>query len=238
MTATANATQTACEVAELFGQQKNAPVIGVANITGQYIFDRFVGDHDGDQTRMGIVRAMLACEVETVRKALKDAVDIAAKHGDAAKKTMQNHQTVMRLAYGACRFVPGFADANAKTGYQAMRVLARDALKQAGLKWNGEKAPTEADAEAAKFDKAQAALLADIRKDNPQRDGESIQQWEQRVRGLLASQMAEDEGKGIEAVMHKADVAALAEKVRKLCVTDDKLKDVLELLLADFDVAV
>jgi len=206
----------------------NAPraehVRGLHTITGQYLYDRFVGDHDGDTTRMGIVRyAVDNCDTDTFKKALKDMVAIAEKHGDAAKKTAQSHQTVMRLAYGAWKFASphlNMLGADDKTGYQAMRVLGKQALEKAGRKWDGSKADSKADKEAARFDKIQAHRLAEIREANPQNDGESPAAWEVRCRGLLAAELAENEGAGAEKLMARANVCELADKVKKLCGDD------------------
>lgn len=230
------ATLAACNVVELNGVVSGSQnVVGTHRVTGQYVYDLFFADQ-GEQTKMDFVRyAVDNIEVEAFKKALKDFVEIASKHSDAYKKTAQNHQTVMRLAYGAMRFVDGFRAANSKTGYQAMRVLAKDGLKQAGLKWDGSAAPTEVDAAVAQADKAQAAALAAIRKDNPQRADESPFEWENRVRGLLAANMAENSAYLAEIVASQ-EVEVLAAKVRKLC--GDDLIAVLELLLNEENVTI
>ena len=210
---------------------------GTHRVTGQYLYDTFFNDA-GEQTKMDIVRyAVDNIEVDAFKKALKDFVEVAAKHSDAYKKTAQNHQTVMRLAYGAMRFVSGFRAVNSTTGYQAMRVLAKDALKASGLKWDGTAAPTEADAAVKAADAAQAHALEQLRKDNPCREGETPFEWENRVRGLLAANIAENEAYLAE-IAAQQDIAALAAKVRKLCVDDDTLRAVLENLLNSEDMQV
>ena len=204
--------------------------LGVAKLTGQYLFERFCTD--GEQSKMDIVRWCVDhIEVAAFKTALKDMVAIAAKHSDAVKKTAQNHQSVMRTAYGAWRFAKqALSDLGGddNTGYQAMRVLGRQALKQAGVKWDGTPAPTETDAAVATMDKAQAHALAEIRKDNPARDGETPVEWEARCRGILAANMAENDAYLAE-IVEAQSVADLAAKVRKLC--GDDLKAVLEHIL-------
>lgn len=225
------ATAAIVDVVQLHGQVSGSQnVIGTHRITGQYLFDRFVGDHDGDTTRMDIVRYAIAnIDTDSFKKALKDAVEIAAKHGDAAKKTMQNHQTVMRLAYGAWKFAAPQLNqlgADDKTGYQAMRVLGKQALEKAGRKWDGSKAE-KVDKTAAAIDEASAMRLAELKRDNPKEDGESDSQYEMRVRTMLAQEMATEDG--LAAVLAAREVSVLADKVRKLCA--DQLEEVMSLVL-------
>lgn len=203
------------------------------NITGQYLYERFIADHDGDSTRMNIVRAAVSnVDTATFGKALRDAVEIAKKSGPAAEKTMRNHMTVCRIAYGALKFAQAHCNMlgiDNKTGYQQMRVLGKQALEKAGIKWDGSKAPTKQEQESAKIDKAQAVRLAEIRTENPQQDGEEPAKWEIRCRGLLAAELAEDAGKGLERLMARAAVVDLANRIENLC--GNTLKDVMQILL-------
>lgn len=220
-----------CNIAQLHGQVSGSQnVVGTHRITGQYLYDRFVGDHDGDSTRMSIVRyAVDNIDTDSFKKALKDAVEIAAKHSDAAKKTMQNHQTVMRLAYGAWKFAPAQLNqlgADEKTGYQAMRVLGKQALEKAGRKWDGSKAD-KVDKTAAAIDEASAMRLAELKRDNPIGADESATAYEMRMRTLLAQEMATEDG--LAEVLARREVSNLADKVRKLC--GDQLEDVMGLVL-------
>ena len=209
-------------------------VAGVHRVTGQYMYEMFFADK-GETTKMDFVRYCVAnIDVGSFKAALKDFVEIAAKRGDAFKKTAQNHQSVMRTAYGAWKFAAPHLNvlgADDSTGYQAMRVLGKQALEKAGRKWDGGIAPSKADKVSAQMDKAESLRLAEIRNENPQRDGESPHAWELRCRGLLAAEMAEDEGAGAERVLARLEVAELADKVRKLC--GDNLVAVLESLIND-----
>ena len=215
-------------------------VSGTARATGQYVYDLFFADK-GETTKMDFVRWCVEhVEVDAFKKCLKDFVEIAAKHSDAYKKTAQNHQSVMRTAYGAWRFARAAltaAGGGNETGYQAMRVLGKQALKDAGLKWDGTPAPTEADAAVLAADKAQASALAQIRKDNPVREGETPFEHEQRCRGILAANIAENDAYLAE-IAAQQDVADLAAKVKKLC--GDSMLDVLTHLInsGEFDVIV
>lgn len=216
-------------------------VAGVARCTGQYLYDMFFADK-GETTKMDFVRwAVANIDVGSFKTALKDMVEIAAKRGDAYKKTAQNHQSVLRTAYGSLKFAHAHLNmlgAGEDTGYQAMRVLGKQALEKAGLKWDGGKAPSKAEKMSAAMDKAEALRLSEIRSENPQREGESPAAWEIRCRGLLAAEMAEDEGKGAERVLARLEVAELADKVKKLC--GDDLQAVMQAILNDgtFDLTI
>lgn len=227
---TATATAIAVERAETFGIVTGSQqVVGAHRITGQYLYDRFMND-EGERSKMDIVRYAVAnITTEDFKGALKDFVAIAEKHGDAAKKTAQNHQTVMRIAYGAWKFASAqlnMLGADDKTGYQAMRVLGKQALEKAGRKWDGSKAE-KVDKAIAAMDEASAMRLAEIRRDHPAADGETPQQHELRCRALLAQEMSTEEG--AKAVMQKKEVTDLAAKVRKIC--GDNVVDVLNLVL-------
>lgn len=227
---TASATQMAVERAETFGIVTGSQaVVGTHRITGQYLYDRFMND-EGERSKMDIVRYAVAnITTEDFKGALKDFVAIAEKHGDATKKTAQNHQTVMRIAYGAWKFAApqlNMLGANDKTGYQAMRVLGKQALEKAGRKWDGSKAE-KVDKAIAAMDEASAMRLAEIRRDHPAEDGETPAQHELRCRALLAQEMSTEDG--AKAVMQKKEVSDLAAKVEKIC--GDNLYDVLKRLM-------
>lgn len=218
----------------------NDHVKGVARCTGQYLYDLFFADK-GEQTKMDFVRWSVAnIDTGSFKTALKDMVEIAAKRGDAFKKTAQNHQSVLRTVYGAWKYAPAYLNqlgADNTTGYQAMRVLGKQALDKAGLKWDGGKA-TKVDKAIAAMDEAQAMRLAELRRDNPKQEGESDQQHELRCRALLAQEMASEHG--VDALMKRKAVADLADKVRKMCGDTDTLQDVIQAILNDgtFDLTI
>ena len=226
------ATQAVIERIETYGEQRGSnAVTGVARMTGQYLYDTFFADK-ADQTKMDIVRwAVANVDVAGFKSALRDFVEIAAKRGDAFKKTAQNHQSVMRTAYGALKFAGQFlaeAGADKDTGYQAMRVIGKKALESAGVKWDGSKV-VKTDKDIALMDEAQAMRLAEIRRDNPPKADETAVAHEQRCRAMLATEMAEEHG--LENLVQRKKHADLADKVAKLCEDDETLASVLGQLL-------
>lgn len=219
------ATQTIVETIQLHGVVTGSQqVTGTARITGQYLYDLFFNDN-ADRTKMDIVRnAVASVEVSTFKDALKDMVGIAAKHSDAYKKTAQNHQSVMRIAYGAWRFAKdqlAELGADDKTGYQAMRVLGKQALDKAGLKWDGTKAAEKVDKAVAALDAAQGMRLAELRRDNPKGEKEEPLAYEQRIRAMLAEEMAQENG--VNEIVSRHSQSVLIEQIRTLCGDDDKL---------------
>lgn len=175
-------------------ENKLSPVTGAnpapqKQITGQYLFDSFMGTSDEQVTKMNIVRNMASqCTAEEVKKALADMVEIAhkvdVKNGVPEKDrgpkrhTAMNVRSVMQNVYGALRLAPkefaaqGYTD---KTGYQDAAVMARIALKAKGVKWNGTQLPTdESKALAAiKAEKdAKRDAMAEAADNNPQMEGE------------------------------------------------------------------
>ena len=226
------ATQAVCDVVQLHGQVTGSQqVTGVARMTGQYLYDMFFADK-ADQTKMDIVRwAVANVDVAGFKSALKDFVEIAAKRGDAFKKTAQNHQSVMRTAYGALKFAAQHlteAGADNTTGYQAMRVIGKKALESAGVKWDGSKV-VKTDKDVALMDEAQAMRLAEIKRDNPAKADETAIAYEQRVRAMLATEMAEEHG--LSNLVQRKKQADLADKVAKLCEDEETLASVVALLI-------
>ena len=209
----------------------NDSVRGVHRVTGQYMYEMFFADK-GETTKMDFVRYCVAnIDVGSFKSALKDFVEIAAKRGDAYKKTAQNHQSVMRTAYGALKFAGQFlaeAGADKDTGYQAMRVIGKKALESAGVKWDGSKV-VKNDKDVALMDEAQAMRLAEIKRDNPIKPDETAVAYEQRVRATLGAEIAEEHG--LENLVQRKKQADLADKVAKLCEDDETLAAVLGQLL-------
>lgn len=222
-------------------------VAGVARCTGQYVYDLLIGGTDAtkaDVTKMDFVRWCVAnIDTDSFKKAMKDFVEIAAKRSDAYKKTAQNHQSVLRTAYGALKFAHAqlnMLGADNSTGYQAMRVIGKKALDSAGIKWDGSKV-VKTDKDIAMMDEAQAMRLAEIRRDNPPKADETAVAHEQRCRALLATEMAEEHG--LENLVQRKKHADLADKVAKLCEDDETLASVLGQLLTrlqdkGFDVSI
>lgn len=150
------------------------------NFTAQYLYHELMEDR-GEVSKMEMVRAMVkALDVQSFKTILADFVKLAGEKGDAAKKTAQNHQTVLRLSYGAIRFAgealsaAGYTD---NTGYQVMRVMAKKALDDSGLKWDG----TPKQTEAQKQDRDEAKLEAKVVAKYPRSPGESREDWLTRI---------------------------------------------------------
>ena len=226
------ATSAVCNIVETHGQVTGSQqVTGVARMTGQYLYDTFFADK-ADQTKMDIVRwAVANVDVAGFKSALKDFVEIAAKRGEAFKKTAQNHQSVMRTAYGAMKFAGQFlteAGADKDTGYQAMRVIGKKALESAGVKWDGSKV-VKTDKDVALMDEAQAMRLAEIKRDNPIKQDETAIAYEQRMRAMLGAEIATEHG--LENLVQRKKHADLADKVAKLCEDEETLASIVGLLI-------
>lgn len=224
------------------------------NFSGQYLYDRFVANDKTEVTKLNLVRQMAsAVELADFKKSIGDMVGIAASLrdkaietakaagawnkdkpvGDVAEciakhKTAQNHQTILRVAYGAIRFAPdqlaeqGY---NENTGYQVMAVIARKALAAAGLKWDGTKQLTATQADKRAQSAAEEKALSKVMKDTPREDGESMGKYLARVEKQVDAQVAKD-----RAEAETKQINDLVRKVREQC--GGLLDDVLERLLA------
>lgn len=187
-------------------------------ITGQWFYENFVQSGEEQITKMGIVRELAKqASFDDVKKALKDAVEIAHKHDIAAgipekvrgvkRQSAMNARTVMQNAFGALRLAEselidlGYTD---KTGYQDMRVLAKQALDKRGVKWDGTKVADASAKEVAKMardQKAETAALETVMKENPRALNESFGGYMDRIQVLAEDRVAD------------AREAAIAEKV-------------------------
>jgi hypothetical protein len=213
------------------------------NYTGQYLYERFVGNDEADVAKMDIVRDMVG-SVDTASfksiladmvKIAKDAMDAAgAKPADgslvsARYKTTQNHQTVMRVAYGALKFAPeqlAKLGVDKTTGYQTMRVLGNKALDMAGLKWDGSKAES-ADARAARrAQDAETKAMLLVQKDHPRKDGENRADYFARIDKLVEKQVNAD-----KAEQHAKRIADLVAKLKREL--GDDLPEVVDALLSN-----
>lgn len=204
-------------------------------ITGQYLYERFCANK-ADQTKMhAVINATSQVDTASWKAALKDMVAIAEKHGDAAKKTAQNHRSVLQNVYGAIRFAPdalkvlGFEPKT--TGYHQANTMAKQALKDAGIKWTGEKAKSPEQREQEAQARIRKQAMAKALQDTPMRDGETQAQFFERV----AKQGEEEEARLIEEREGKK-IAKLIESVRALC--GDHLYDVLAAILEQDDVEI
>lgn len=170
-------------------------------VTGQWVYDNFVNASTDEQiSRMNMVRILAKQATDSdLKTALKDAVEIAhkvdVKNGVPEKERgpkrsqAMNARTVMQNAYGAIRRAPkeleklGYTE---KTGYQEMRVIASQALKAHGIKWNGTPIPTD-EMKLQAMEKAEKQAKADAfsqaRGENEQREGEEDFAYFQRLNG-------------------------------------------------------
>lgn len=182
------------------------PMAGTADtprvtVTGQWLYDNFVNQSTEEQiSRMNMVRIMAKTSSDAdIKAGMKDAIEIAHKvdiangvpekvRGSKRQQAM-NVRTIIQNAFGAIRRAPkelealGYSD---KTGYQEMRVLAANALKAHGIKWNGSPMPTaemklEAMAKAEKQAKTDA--FSQARGENEQQEGEDDFAYFQRLNG-------------------------------------------------------
>lgn len=175
---------------------RNDSATGSVAVTGQYLFDRFIGNDDAEITKMGIVRQLVnQVDTQTFKKALKDMVDIAKEKGEAVEKTARNHQTVMRIAFGALKFAQdalaahGYTD---RTGYQVMRVIGKKALEDKGLKWDGSKVLNDEQKDMQRNTKEAQKALAEVQRDNPQQIGESFGDWMTRIQPAVENRLDAD----------------------------------------------
>lgn len=199
---------------------RNEHVKGTDNLTGQWLYDRFIGNDQAELTKMGIVRGvLLKYDTASVKQALKEMVEIAKAAGPAQLKTAQNHQSVMRAVYGALKFAPdqlkerGIDPSGAiTTGYHVMKVHATEALKARGVKWDGTRVKSEEEKKAAANTAIAQAATNEVMAQNPQLAGESFQDWMGRIQGAIQNRI---DATSVEA---KAEaVEKLADKVIAMC---------------------
>lgn len=227
------------------------------NYSGQYLYDRFVANDKTEVTKLEIVRKMVGVlEVDDFKAAINGMVEIAASYRDKAideqkeaegkeynkdkpsadvaayaarHKTALNHQTVMRLAYGALRFAAdGLASHGYNeetTGYQVMAVISRKTLADAGIKWDGTKIPAKTEVDRRKANQAETKALEKVMADEPRKDGEALGTYLTRVEAKVNAQLAKD-----NAERESKMVDDMAKKIRAMA--GAMLDDVLEKLLA------
>lgn len=224
------------------------------NFTGQYLFDTFVGDTvKFESSKMDVVRQMVkSLDTASFKKVLGEFVSVAKGFHDnainAAKqaglydkeaptpemeqtgarlKTARNHQTVIRIAYGALKFAPeelANHGGNAETGYLLMRVIGAKALAEKKLNWDGSKAEPAESREARRAQDAETKTMLEIQRENPKGEKESRSAYLDRIMKLTDKAMEE---KRVEATA--ATIKTLAAKVREL--TGPLFDDVIDALM-------
>lgn len=201
-------------------------------VTGQWLYDRFVTASREDQTKVGLVAlAAKSTTTEQWKSALADMVKLAQNTKDEAKiRTARNHQSVLRAVYGALKFAgPEFEKlgyVEGKTGYHEARELAKRALEAKAITWEGYAGRTPEQKAADKAAKVQAKALKEVQDANPQQPGESLRDYMTRLAELTEAKVAE-----IDANATEERVKALADKVRDLC--GDDLAGVISLILQE-----
>lgn len=227
--------------------------------TGQYLYDRFVANDKTEVTKLSIVREMTGMEVAGFKAVLADFVKVAKGYMDNAEKaskaapddvalsatfrdlsakykTAQNHQNVMRNAYGALRFAPDELTANGyteQTGYQVMRTISIAALKAKGIKWDGTAIPTNEVAAIRKVAAAETKALAEVMADTPRNDGESLKDYVVRmddaVQARIKANQAERQAEQIKTLVarFRKEAGGLLDDVIQALMTADEEAPVL-----------
>lgn len=189
------------------------------NFSGQYLYDRFIANDDAEVTKMGIVRQMAdSLPIGEIKKVLKDFVAVAKEKGEAQEKTARNHMSVMRAACGALKHAKDElikAGYNERTGYQTMRVLAKKALDAKGIKWDGSKVLSDEERDEKKHSAESKKALEEIQMENPQKIGESIKDWLDRI-GEMVDQRTEE----LRAEARNKRITKMAQRVIELCGDD------------------
>lgn len=224
------------------------------NFTGQYLWNRLIADDKAEQTKMDIVRAMVnALDVEACKKVLNEFVAIPTGYRDnaikalkdagkydaknptpelsttlAQLKTAQNHQSVLRVSFGALKFCAdelasfGYTET---TGYLVMQVIARKALAAKGIKWDGTKILSNNEAQRKQAAKLETKALERVMESLPRGDDESMAHYLARAGGKVQEQLAAD-NRERETKM----ITDLIRKVRKMAgpMLDDVIDGILK----------
>lgn len=186
-----------------------------AILTGQYLYERLIGDNKEQVSMMDMIRGWSKnVDTATVKKALKDFVELAKEKGPAQLSTARSHQSNLRSIYGALRFAPdeltkeGYTE---KTGYLVARAIARKALADKAIKWDGTKVKSPELKEQEQHSKESQAAMVAVMAENPQLMTENFSQWQERLRPLVEARIADmQQAKHDEAVKVLCD--ALFEK--------------------------
>lgn len=218
------------------------------NFSGQYLYDRFVTGDKEEVTKMDIVRQMVKqLDTASFKKCIADFVGVskgfvnnavkadkdagtydkenpsaAVVNAMARAKTAANHQTVMRIAYGAIKFAgEALAELGYKedaTGYQVMRVIGNRALEQTGIKWDGSKLESREVVVGRNEQKAEAKIVAEVMAANPRQPDEERAAYFARIdEAVTEAQSAKREADHKEAIAKivakfKADAGPLLEE--------------------------
>jgi hypothetical protein len=210
-------TATAAVVDGKMEPMQAAPITQQLVITGQALYDTFVGDSQENVSKMDLIRGLVgkadalqikgACDklVEIAKgkdtaagvpeKVLKDGKEVANR-GPKTQSAM-NTRTVIQQAWGALSFARDALDElgyRETTGYQDMRVIAKRALDAAKRDWKGDNLATSADRERRALLRAQKGIqqvFQDVQKETPMEVGETFGEWQARVTAIAADKAEE-----------------------------------------------
>jgi hypothetical protein len=201
-----------------------APMTQQLVVTGQYLYDNFVKVSEEQITRMTMIRTLIGKADALAMKGAADkmvelAVSLDYPEGKPKKaerrskeQSAMNARTIILQAWGALTFAGeelkaiGYTET---TGYQDMRTLAKKALDQAGLKWDGAKQLSDVEKEQERLKreaKSQMAVLQEVQKENPfDSRVETLQQWNARTFEIAQAGMeqaqAEKTAKAVQSVL-------------------------------------
>ncbi len=211
------------------------------NFSGQYLYDRFVANDGEELTKLGIVRTMVAqLDTMSFKHAMSAFIEVATGFVENAKtpelkraaearlKTARNHQTVMRAAYGALKFAMpellacGYDERT--TGYQVMRVIAKQALEDRKLKWDGSPASTPQERQDREANKAEAQAFLTAKSQSPRLPDETTGAYYERLAPAIDNIM-----KAEKAAKHDEIVATMVKELKEKA--GDLLPDVLNALM-------
>jgi hypothetical protein len=185
-------------------EQKMEPIAKRQNpqqllVTGQYLYDQFMNPSEEQLSRMNIIRDLVAKgadplqikgatdEMVKVAKAKDEAAGVPEKVRGPKQATAMNVRTIFQTVYGALKFAPaslaqqGFTG---ETGWLEARVMAKEALNQAGKVWNGHAVPTKAQKEQAALQRANKGLteaMLEATKQTPPSLNEDYSSWQKRI---------------------------------------------------------
>lgn len=223
-------TATGAVVEEKMEPITSAPVTQPLVVTGQYLYDTFVKADESQVTKMGIIRQLStiadalqikgACDKMVEAAVLLDYPTGKPKKAErkAKEQSAMNARTIIQSAWGALKHAPtvlteiGYDDS---TGYQDMRVLAKQTLEKARINWKGEAVLTDKDKKIARLrrkQKAETQALVDVQKANPRWVNESLGEWQQRTLDLANDVMEEARETATADRVEKA-VKSLTEKL-------------------------
>lgn len=185
-------------------------------VTGEYLYKQFVETSKHDVTQMTKIEACFDHMAYTdFSAACSEMVKVAEAKDPSSLKSAKNTASVLRAIFGAHTFAPEQFHKTYKpgqTGYHPAYAMAQAALKEKGVRANGN--PTlSPDQQAAKqATKLENTAYKACAEETQRGQNESLVSWQGRVMDKVQAK--------IEALKeeNKAEkIAKLAEAVKKLC---------------------